>query len=142
MKMHLASMTSALCCGLISISFTSSSHAGTNLVTTTSQGGGNNWNFAIWKTNNGSGIGVGTAVSPVAGNTYTAFPNATAFGNSTGNTRLRNDLTNTGPLITFVGDSLTLSTNTEIRAKNITTPVALNPILNFPGVGGSPGLIL
>src|SRR5262249_19839747 len=69
-----------------------------------------------------------------AGNTYTAIANSLSISNGANNTRLRNPPA-TG-LQTFPGDSLTLSTNTELRSK---TPGA---ILNFPGVGGNPGLIL
>jgi hypothetical protein len=37
---------------------------------------------------------------------------------------------------TFPGDSLTLNAHTDIRAKDV------GDILDFPGVGGNPGLIL
>jgi hypothetical protein len=94
-----------------------------NFTTTTSQGAGQNWNATIWQ---------GTA--PAAGNTYQCIFNGTAFGNATANTRVRNPAT--AGVQTFVGDSLTLDANTEIRAKNTSA------ILNFPGVGGNPGLIL
>jgi len=116
--------------------------AGTNMITTTSQGAGATWTNAIWRTNNGAGGTVGGAVTMIAGNTYTAVSNNVPFGNNVGNTRLRNNLTNSGAVVTFLGDSLTLYTNTEIRAKNVTQPAALTPTLNFPGVGGNPGLIL
>src|ERR1017187_6003279 len=103
--------------------------AGTNLTTTVVQVGSANWTAAIWKTN-----GTGAAVSPVAGNTYETVFNGTSIGNALNNTRIRNPVA-TG-VLTFPGDLLTLDTNTEIRAKQ---PGA---ILNFPGVGGNPGLIL
>src|ERR1017187_3538136 len=101
-----------------------------DLTTTISQGGGASWNDAIWKTN-----GLGTSVSPVSGNTYQCVSNGVAFGNNTGNTRIRNPLV--GGLTTFPGDSLTLNTNTEIRFKTAT-----GLVLNFPGVAGNAGLIL
>ena len=100
-----------------------------DLTTTTSQGSGANWNAAIWKTN-----GIGTSVAPTGGNTYQCVANGTPFGNNLGNTRIRNPAA--AGVQTFPGDSLTLHTNTEIRMKTA------GAILNFPGVGGNPGLIL
>src|SRR6266576_2328220 len=100
-----------------------------NLTTTNVQGAGTDWTYAVWKTN-----GVGTALSPVAGNTYECVSNGIAFGNNKNNTRIRNPAL--AGVQTFPGDSLTLNTNTEIRAK------AVGAILNFPGVGANPGLIL
>src|ERR1022692_121697 len=125
----------SVCCVLSLVFLARTSYAGTNLVTTTSQGSGAAWTAAIWKTNNGAGVGVGTAVAPVAGNTYTCVTNGVAYGNSTANTRVRNPVV-TG-VQTFPGDSLTLLTNTDIRCKTAT-----GLIINFPGVGGNPGLIL
>ena len=129
--------------------FIATTQAGTNLVANTSQGSGASWLSSIWKTNSGAGTGVGTAVAPVAGNTYTYMPNSTPFGNNLGNARTRNPVTNSTAVATFPGDSLTMTTNTEIRTKNITwlnatTPAtpAIVPTLNFPGVSGNPGLIL
>jgi CotH kinase protein/Lamin Tail Domain/Fn3 associated/Chitobiase/beta-hexosaminidase C-terminal domain/Immunoglobulin I-set domain/Bacterial TSP3 repeat len=100
-----------------------------NLTTTNVQAGGTDWTAAIWKTN-----GTGTAVSPMAGNTYEAVFNATSIGNGTANTRIRNPAA--AGLQTFPGNSLMLDTNTELRAKGV------GAILNFPGVGGNPGLIV
>src|SRR6266487_444407 len=100
-----------------------------NLTTTAVQGAGTDWTFAIWETN-----GAGTAVSPVAGNTYECVSNGITFGNNKNNTRIRNPAS--AGVQTFPGDSLTLNLNTEIRAK------AVGAILNFPGVGANPGLIL
>ncbi len=101
-----------------------------NLTTITSQGTGASWNDAIWKTN-----GTGTALMPVSANTYECVSNGIAFGNNTGNTRIRNPTG--GGLTTFPGASLTLDTNAEIRFKTAT-----NLLLNFPGVSSNPGLIL
>ena len=101
-----------------------------NLTAAVSQAGGASWTDAIWQTN-----GLGTSLSPVAGNTYECVSNGVAFGNNTGNTRIRNPTA--GGLTTFPGDSLTLNTNTEIRFKTAT-----GLVLNFPGVAGNPGLIL
>src|SRR5437764_1697594 len=119
--------------------------AGTNLVSSTVVGGTAGWfTSGMWKTNDGTGIGVGTAVNgPVAGNTYTLMPNGTAIGNNQAETRVRNLYTNGTPqaLWTFPGDSLELRTNTEIRFKQIATPATIETV-NFPGVGGNPGLIL
>ena len=70
----------------------------------------------------------------MAGNTYRLLFNNTAFGNNQGNTRIRNPAA--AGVQTFPGDSLTMDANTEIR------PKAVGAILNFPGVGGNPGLIL
>jgi hypothetical protein len=100
-----------------------------NLTTTNVQGAGADWTLAIWQTN-----GTGTAVVPVAGNTYVCISNGVPFGNNKNNTRIRNPPT--AGVQTFPGDSLTLNTNTEIRMKTA------GAVLNFPGVGGKPGLVL
>jgi hypothetical protein len=116
-------------CILLLGGFPGAGLAGTNLTTTSVQAGGANWTAAIWKTN-----GTGTAVSPVAGNTYQTIFNGTSIGNGSSNTRIRNPAA--AGIQTFPGDSLRMDTNTELRAKQ---PGA---VLNFPGVGGNPGLIL
>ncbi|MEO6034811.1 MAG: lamin tail domain-containing protein, partial [Verrucomicrobiota bacterium] len=102
---------------------------GATLTTMDVQPAGAGWSSAIWKTN-----GSGTAVTPAPGNTYQCVSNGVPFGNGTGNTRIRNPAF-TG-LQTFPGDSLILNTNTELRAKQA------GAILNFPGIGNNPGLIL
>jgi hypothetical protein len=89
------------------------------------QPGGQNWTGVIWEPG---------PVAPLAGNTYELLENGTPFGNALGNTRIRNPAT--AGIQTFPGDSLTINTNTEIRAKQA------GAILNFPGVNGNPGLIL
>jgi len=105
------------------------SHAA-NLTTTAVQSAGNNWNGAIWKTN-----GIGTAAGPpVPGNTYETVFNGVAIGNGANNTRIRNPAA-TG-VQTFAGDSLMMDTNSELRSKQA------GAILDFPGSGGNPGLIL
>jgi hypothetical protein len=109
--------------------------AGTNLVFNGVQASGANWSQAIWKTNNGLNVGIGTAVAPVAGNTYTVISNAVRIGNNLNEARVRCPVV--GFLTNFPGDSLTLTTNTEIRFKTAT-----GLICGFPGVGGNPGLIL
>ena len=106
--------------------------AAANLTTAVVQPGGQDWTFAIWKAN-----GVGTATNPVAGNTYQCVSNGVAFGNNTANTRIRNPTL--AGVVTFPGDSLTLGANTELRMKVASNGI---PILNFPGVSGSAGLIL
>ncbi|HEV8544198.1 MAG TPA: hypothetical protein VGR78_17555 [Verrucomicrobiae bacterium] len=98
-------------------------------VTTITQGTGTDWNGAIWTLDVG-----GPTVPPQPGNAYELIDNGTPFGAALNNTRVRNPAV--AGLQTFPGDSLTIDTNTEIRAKG---PGA---ILNFPGVGGKPGLIL
>jgi alpha-L-fucosidase 2 len=103
---------------------------GANLTTTIVEGSGTNWTAAIWKTN-----GVGTAVSPVAGNAYALVFNGVYAGNANNNTRVRNPTTATS---TFPGDSLTINTNCEFREKSGVNGV----VVNFPGVNGNPGLIL
>jgi hypothetical protein len=101
-----------------------------NLTTTVVQPGGNNWNLLIWKTN-----GTGTAVGPpVPGNTYETVFNGVTIGNGAASTRIRNPAAS--GIQTFPGDSLMMDTNSELRAKQ---PGAT---LDFPGVGGNPGLIL
>jgi uncharacterized repeat protein (TIGR01451 family) len=84
-----------------------------------------------WYTN-GSGVGIWQPgnTQPTAGNTYECV----AGGNPT---RIRNPAFGAS-IQTFPGDSFQLNTNTEIRAKTSTSPTTLN----FPGVGGAPGLIL
>src|SRR5436309_1862639 len=96
-----------------------------NFTTTTSEGAGTDWNANIWS----------SGAAPTAGNTYELISNGTAWGNNTGNTRVRNPTA--AGVQTFAGDSLTLNTNTDIRMKGSGAA-----ILNFPGVGGNPGLIL
>jgi hypothetical protein len=106
-----------------------------NLTTTTSQAAGQNWTGTIWKTNSpGMATNAAAGVAPVAGNTYETVFNGILIGNGLGNTRIRNPVA-TG-VLTFPGDSLTMYTNTELRAKQ---PGA---ILNFPGTNANPGLIL
>jgi hypothetical protein len=82
-----------------------------------------------------------TAVAPTAGNTYEAVANAIPFGANVNNTRVRNPYGAgaVGGVQTFPGDSLTLSANAEFRFKN--DNITLTSV-NFPGVGGNPGLIL
>ena len=101
-----------------------------NLTTKAVQGGGANWTGVIWQTN-GTGTTVG---NPVPENTYQLVANGTVFGENKNNTRVRNPAT--AGLQTFAGGSLTMDAYTEIRAKQA------GAILNFPGVGGNPGLIL
>src|SRR5262249_31192083 len=100
------------------------------LTTTNVEPQGSDWNTAIWKTN-----GTGTAVAPVAGNNYVAIFNGTGIGNGLNNTRIRSPAVS--GTVTFAGNVLILNTNTELRTKG-TPPTTLN----FPGVGGNPGLIL
>ena len=105
-----------------------------NFVTKAVQAAGANWTAAIW-----SNPPNAVATAPAAGNTYQAIANGTAIANGANNTRVRNVASD--GLQTFPGDSLTLDANTELRAKKgPTTPN--NTIINFPGVGGNPGLIL
>lgn len=109
-----------------------------DLTTTSVVGANSGWNTAsIWKTN-----GTGTAVTgPVAGNTYQCVFNGVNWGNNLGNTRMRNLYATTSPSPqNFPGDSLTLNTNTEFRFKRIAAGNV--PVVAFPGVGGSAGLIL
>src|SRR5205809_6303249 len=75
-----------------------------------------NWDLAIWGTNLTQTVGL---FSMAAGNNYTLLSNTVAFGNGVNNARLRNNVTNTGNTLTLIGDSLTLTTNTEVRFKNI-----------------------
>src|SRR2546426_5306729 len=106
-----------------------------NLTTTTPQAGGANWTATIWRTNS-PGMATNTApgVAPVPGNTYEAVSNGVSYGSGTSNTRVRNPAA--AGIQTFPGDSLTLYTNTELRAKQA------GAILNFPGLGTNPGLVL
>ncbi|HEX3800332.1 MAG TPA: immunoglobulin domain-containing protein [Verrucomicrobiae bacterium] len=137
-------LTLSLLLGSALFCFNHRSEAGTNLLTTSVQASGANWTAAIWKTNNGSGVGTGTAVAPVAGNTYTTVSNGISIGNGLNNTRIRCPAVS-GQVTTFPGDLLTLNTNTELRTKQSASGnSALANTLNFPGVGtnGVPGLIL
>src|SRR5688572_359906 len=96
--------------------------------TAVQQGTAAHWAQNIWQPG---------AVAPTAGNTYVAI----AGGNPT---RLRNPASGSGDAVigvkTFPGDSLQLDPNSEIRAKGLSGTNANT--LNFPGVGGNPGLIL
>jgi mono/diheme cytochrome c family protein len=99
-----------------------------SFITTSVEAQGSDWNVAIWHTNGGPFL------SPVAGNAYSLVFNGVTVGNNLNNTRVRSpDLAGTQ---TFPGDSLTVNKNTELRSKH--TPVTIN----FPGVGGKPGLVL
>ncbi len=100
------------------------------LTTTNVEAQGTDWTAAIWKVN-----GTGTATSPVAGDAYATVFNGTSVGNGLNNTRIRSPAMS--GTITFAGGSLILNTNTELRTKG-TPPTTLN----FPGIGGNPGLIL
>ena len=110
------------------VSATPSSSSAVVLTTTNVEAAGSDWTAAIWQTN-----GAGTAVSPVAGKAYAEIFNGVYAGNALNNTRIRNP----GGTATFAGDSLTINTNCELREKG-----GAGSILNFPGVGGNPGLIL
>lgn len=99
--------------------------AAPHFTTTVTQSSGQNWTGTIWA----PGL-----VAPAAGATYECLSNGVPFGNNLANTRIRNPAS--AGVQTFPGDSLTLNANTEIRAKSV------GAILNFPGVGGLPGLIL
>ncbi|HEY0552168.1 MAG TPA: PA14 domain-containing protein, partial [Verrucomicrobiae bacterium] len=91
------------------------------------QAAGANWNApAIWS----------DGLAPSAGKTYRLI----AGGNPS---RLRNPVLAAGQTTTFAGDSLTIDAGQEIRWKGPGT--AGNPIgtiVNLPGVGGNPGLIV
>jgi uncharacterized repeat protein (TIGR03806 family) len=100
------------------------------LTTSAVEAVGADWTGAIWQTN-----GAGTAVAATAGSVYATAFNGTGIGNGLNNTRLRSPAVS--GVVTFAGDSLTLNTNTELRAKG--TPPST---LNFPGTGGNPGLVL
>ena len=113
--------------------------ASTNFTTTVVQGGGNDWTFAIWKTNGSTATNL---VSPIQGNTYKTIFNGTGIGNGLANTRIRNPVTSATTIEIFPGDSLTMDTNTEFRAKNITSGAIGTPTFNFPGTNSNPGLIL
>jgi hypothetical protein len=131
-----------VCCCLLLIAAARTGRAD-NLTTTDNVGNNVGWNNAVWRTN-AFGMATNTAAPigpPVAGNTYECVANSVAFGNNTGNTRMRNLYATTSTNFqTFPGDSLTLYTNTEFRFKRIAADNV--PICNFPGVGGNPGFIL
>jgi hypothetical protein len=99
---------------------------GATLTTSVTQAVGQDWNAAIWQPGN---------VSPVAGNTYETVSNGTTISYGAGNTRIRNPAV--AGVQTFLGDSLTLNLDTELRMKGVN-----GTILDFPGVGGNPGFIL
>src|SRR5205807_2660296 len=107
----------------VSVLLVTSVHAA-NFTTAIQQGGGNKWTDAIWNPG---------PVAPTAGNTYECI----AGGNPT---RIRNPASGSGdPVLgvkTFPGDSLQLDASSEIRAKGVGNTI------DFPGVGGNPGLIM
>jgi hypothetical protein len=127
------SVLSSIC--LLALVTSSITARADNLTTTSVQASGQNWTAAIWKTNS-PGVATNTAasVAPVAGNTYEEVFNGVLIGNGAASTRVRNPAT--AGTQTFPGDSLTMYTNTELRAKQS------GVILNFPGKGGNPGLVL
>jgi hypothetical protein len=130
--MHLRFPTLSSLFGLILLSQNSEA---ANLTTTNIQAAGQNWTAAIWKTNaSGFATNGAAAVCARCGHTYETVPTAIGIGNGLNNTRIRNPAT--AGTQTFPGVSLTMYTNTELRAKQ---PGA---VLDFPGVGGNPGLIL
>src|SRR5437660_6434662 len=80
----------------------------TNMVTQVAQNSATpsvNWDIGIWKTNVAQTVGL---FSIAAGNNYALVTNATAYGNNANNTRARNSVTNTGNILTFIGDALTV----------------------------------
>ncbi len=72
---------------------------------------------------------------PQATCAYAAVFNGITVGNNLNNTRVRSPTVS--GTVTFAGNSLALNTNTEVRTKG--TPP---DTINFPGVGGHPGLVL
>src|ERR1035438_7875089 len=120
---------------------------------------GTNWSgtgvTAYWKLN-----GAGTAVQPTNGsftatttnyNIYTLNSNGVALGAGTATTLIRNPYTAPNYNIdTFPGDSLILSTNTQLRFKHggsagnsLVSGVVYNQNTNnFPGNFGLPGMVL
>jgi hypothetical protein len=91
-----------------------------DVTTAAQQAAGANWNApAIWS----------DGLAPSAGKTYRLI----AGGNPS---RLRNPVLTAGQTTTFAGDSLTIDAGQEIRWKGPGT------IVNLPGVGGNPGLIV
>src|SRR5437016_9534103 len=115
--LHCYKLAAGLIAGAVLLTLALATSAA-NFTTTVQQPGGQNWNGAIWNPG---------GVAPTAGNTY----ECTAGG---GPTRIRNPTA--GGIQTFPGDSLTLDTGSEIRAK-VTVSA-----LDFPGVSGNAGLIL
>ena len=135
--------------GLVGLSLGLTASAAEPLyTTTTSQGGSDGTTWAasvIWFLNGG-----GTAAGAAAGNTYECLANGTAIGNATGNTRIRPPYSSgTATIATFPGDSLILTTNTEMRVKELSTSGTsaqglgyAAPTNNFPGANGLIGLVL
>jgi hypothetical protein len=99
-----------------------------HFTTAVQQGTSANWLQPIWQPG---------PVSPTAGNTYECV----AGGNPT---RIRPPASGSGdPVVgvkTFPGNSLQLNAATEIRCKGFSGTTG--NIMDFPGVGGNPGLIL
>ena len=89
------------------------------------QSAGNSWNNlpSIWSGNNNPAV--------IPGNTYQLIAGG-------GPSRTRNPVLGNGLVTTFAGDSLTIDPGQTIRWKGPGTP---GTIMNFPGVGGNPGLI-
>ena len=93
--------------------------------TTVNRVSGAHWHNAIWQP--------GT-VAPAGGNTYECLTRP-----SSPPTRIRCPASD--GVQTFVGDSLTMDYSSEIRVKKGSTSPG-NTKINFPGIGGNPGLIL
>jgi MYXO-CTERM domain-containing protein len=115
-KRFLKAASAAVC----ALTLTAASSPGAQITTSAQQPAGENWNNpAIWSNN----------APPSPGNTYEIVLGATNPA------RIRNP--DPGGVQTFAGDSLTVNASTEIRTKG-----PAGTVLNFPGVGGAPGLIL
>jgi hypothetical protein len=113
----------------VALVLTVGSVRGANFTTSVTQGVGQNWNAAIWMPEGG-----GATTIPAAGNTYTVLSNGITIFNLSANARVRNP-TASG-VQTFIGESLILTTNTELRLK-------VGPsMVNFPGGNGRAGLIV
>src|SRR5436190_7679330 len=109
---------------IVSLAFCSLSVHAANFTTAVQQAASAHWSNSVWNPG---------PTFPTPGNTYQAI----AGGNPT---RLRNPASGSGDAVigvkTFPGDSLQLDANTEIRAKGVGNTI------DFPGVGGNPGLIM
>ena len=132
-------MNKLVCTSLAAVALAASAastHAAP-FTTTTSQAAGdtNNWNAAIWNPG---------PVAPTAGNTYEALPGSRV--RSPNGTAGSGGTAVDGQTFTFPGDSLqftgigfsTAAASGEFRFKQNFN----NPVFNFPGVGGNPGLIM
>jgi hypothetical protein len=119
-----------LIAGTASLIFSGATGRAALLTTTDCQPQKEDWNAAIWRRDGSS-----ANVTPGPGDSCVVVYNGSTIRKDSVNARVRNPIA-PGQEATFPADSLMVTTNTELRLKPGFS------IVNFPGVGGKPGLIV